>query len=267
VSIPILRHEGVEAIYDRSILALRGFSLEVREGAVVALLGANGAGKTTAMKAVSNLLRVDLGQVTRGRILYKGKDITNADPADLVERGIVQVLEGRHCFPHLSVEDNLIMGATSAPRARRILKEDIGKVYALFPRLRDRAGNRAGYLSGGEQQMLALGRALMARPTLVLLDEPSMGLAPQVVEEIFGIIRTLNRTQGVTFLLAEQNATMALRYADHGYLVENGRVPSEGTAADLLSRDDVKSFYLGGNEADRSPPGRDRPRRPEFSLA
>jgi branched-chain amino acid transport system ATP-binding protein len=177
----------------------------------------------------------------------------------------VQVLEGRHCFPHLTVEENLVMGGSSHRRGRREHKDDMEKVYALFPRLRELAANRAGYLSGGEQQMLAIGRALMVRPKLVLLDEPSMGLAPQVVEEIFDIVRTLNRKQGVSFLLAEQNAVMALQYADYGYVLENGRVPHHGTSASLLARNDLKSFYLGGSDAGRSLPGRDRPRRPEFS--
>jgi branched-chain amino acid transport system ATP-binding protein len=262
---PILQLEDVEAIYDRTILALRGMSLQVDEGRVVALLGANGAGKSTTLKAVSNLIRAELGEVTRGRILYRGKDVAERDAADLVGDGLIQVLEGRHCFPHLTVEENLVMGAVSHRRSRGALKNDLDGIYRLFPRLNERRRTKAGYTSGGEQQMVAIGRALMARPRLVLLDEPSMGLAPQVVEEIFAIVRRLNRREGVSFLVAEQNATIALRYSDYGYVVENGRVATHGTAHDLLEREDVKNSYLGG-PIKASGPARDRPRRPEFEL-
>jgi branched-chain amino acid transport system ATP-binding protein len=264
---PTLGVKDVEAIYDRTVLALRGVSLEVPEGTVVALLGANGAGKTTTLKAISNLIRAELGAVTRGHILYRGADITHADPADLVREGLVQVLEGRHCFAHLTVEENLVMGALSRRPSRAALSEELERTYALFPRLRDRRSTKAGYTSGGEQQMVAIGRALMARPKLVLLDEPSMGLAPQVVDEIFATVRALNRREGTTFLIAEQNAAVALAHADHGYVVENGRVAAEGTAAELLGRDDVKSFYLGGGAgAAAQGAGRKRPRRPEHTL-
>jgi branched-chain amino acid transport system ATP-binding protein len=261
----ILRIEDVEAIYGNAILALRGISLAVGEGSVVALLGANGAGKSTTLKAVSSLLRADLGEITRGKILYRDKDITSADPADLVAAGLVQVLEGRHCFPHLTVEENLVMGAVSRAVSRRELATELDRIYAVFPRLRDRRRSKAGYTSGGEQQMVAIGRALMARPILVLLDEPSMGLAPQVVEEIFEIVRSLNRQDGVSFLVAEQNAAVALEYVDHGYVIENGRVASSGSADSLRARDDVQSLYLGGDSSSAEA-GHRRPRRPEFAL-
>jgi branched-chain amino acid transport system ATP-binding protein len=261
----ILRVEDVEAVYDHAILALRGLSLAVGEGTVVALLGANGAGKTSSLKAISSLLRAELGEVTRGKIFYREKDITRADPADLVADGLVQVLEGRRCFPHLTVEENLVMGAASRAISRRDIKTELEKIYIVFPRLRDRRRSKAGYTSGGEQQMVAIGRALMARPTLVLLDEPSMGLAPQVVEEIFEIVRSLNRRDGVSFLVAEQNAVVALEYVDHGYVLENGRVASSGSADELRARDDVQALYLGGDSSSVNS-GHQRPRRPEFAL-
>jgi branched-chain amino acid transport system ATP-binding protein len=261
----ILRVEEIEALYDGAILALRGISLDVAEGSAVALLGANGAGKTTTLKAISNLLRAEVGEVTRGTILYRGNDVTRADPADLIAQGLVHVLEGRHCFPHLTVEENLIMGAASRSVSRRALAAELERVYAVFPRLRDRRRSPAGYTSGGEQQMVAIGRALLARPILVLLDEPSMGLAPQVVEEIFEVVRSLNRREGVSFLIAEQNAAIALEYVDHGYIIENGRVASSGSAVELRSRDDVQSLYLGG-DSKGAEARRMRPRRPEFAL-
>src|SRR5690349_19260561 len=216
---PILRVTDVEVMYDHAILALHGVSLEVPQGGIVALLGANGAGKTTTLLAISRLLVMDFGEITRGQIQYAGQDITAADPADLVSAGLVQVLEGRRCFPHLTVEENLIMGATVRAPSARVLKQQIERVYAAFPRLRERRTSLAGYTSGGEQQMLAIGRALMSEPKLVLLDEPSMGLAPQVVEEIFEFIATLNRSDRVSFLVAEQNAALALEYAQQAIVI------------------------------------------------
>jgi branched-chain amino acid transport system ATP-binding protein len=263
---PILKVDDLEVVYDGAILAVRGLSLQVDEGTVVALLGSNGAGKTTTLKAISSLIRAESGEVTRGRIAYRGRDVTHADPADLVRSGLAHVLEGRRCFPHLSVEENIVMGDSATRRRRTELKAEIERMYTLFPRLRELRQRTAGYLSGGEQQMLAIARALMTRPRLVLLDEPSMGLAPQIVEEIFEIVRDLNRREGVSFLVAEQNAAVALQYADRGYLVENGRVPSEGTTAELLAREDVNAFYLGGNDAGRERAARERPRRPEFGI-
>src|SRR5216684_3313684 len=235
--------QNIEVIYDHVILVLRGVSLEVQEGQIVALLGANGAGKTTTLKAISNLLRAERGDVTKGQILYKGERIDRLDPSTLVKRGICQVMEGRHCFQHLTVEENLLTGAYT--RGYMNLREELEKVYAYFPRLKERRHAQSGYTSGGEQQMTAIGRALMARPTMILLDEPSMGLAPQLVEEIFEIVQELNRKEGVSFLLAEQNANIALRYARHGYILESGRVVMDGEAASLASNEDVKEFYLG----------------------
>jgi branched-chain amino acid transport system ATP-binding protein len=261
---PLLTVEGLEAVYERTILALRGVSLRIEEGSIVALLGANGAGKTTTLKAISNLIRPEGGEVTRGTVTYAGRDITHADPADVVEAGIVQVLEGRHCFPHLSTEENLLMGAVSRSPSKKVIFAELEWIYHHFPRLAERRRSKAGYLSGGEQQMLAIGRALMARPKLVLLDEPSMGLAPKIFEEILEVVRGLNQTEGVTFLLAEQNAATALDYADYGYVLENGRVPIEGPASELAARQDVQSFYLGG-DINETPSSR-RARRPEFRL-
>ena len=220
-------------------------SLDVEEGAIVALLGANGAGKTTTLKAISNLLASERGSLSRGAITWRGEATTRLDPASLVAKGVVQVLEGRHCFAHLTVEENLRTGAFLRRPSRRQIEQDLERVYDWFPRLKLRRKSRAGLTSGGEQQMLAIGRALMTRPTLVLLDEPSMGLAPIIVEEIFEIIRKLNQDSRVSFLLAEQNANLVLRYADHGYVLENGRVAALGHAAELLAREDVKEFYLG----------------------
>ena len=231
------------------ILVLRGVSLEVREGTIVALLGANGAGKTTTLKAISNLLRAERGDVTKGQILYRGERIDRLDPATLVKRGLCQVMEGRHCFQHLTVEENLMTGAYT--RGRIALREELEKVYTYFPRLKERRHAQAGYTSGGEQQMTAIGRALMARPSMILLDEPSMGLAPQLVEEIFEIVRELNRKERVSFLLAEQNTHIALRYAHYGYILENGRVVMDGEASSLAQNEDVKEFYLGFSTAGR----------------
>ncbi|MEA2697557.1 MAG: branched-chain amino acid transport system ATP-binding protein [Myxococcales bacterium] len=250
---PLLALDNVQAAYDGIIVALRGVSLLVAPGTIVALLGANGAGKTTTLKAASALLAAERGAVTGGTIRYQGRDTAAAAPRDLVRAGLVQVLEGRHCFPHLTVDENLRAGALgrgAGLQARRLLRGDLEQIYTYFPRLTLRRRAAAGLLSGGEQQMVAIGRALMARPTLVLLDEPSMGLAPLIVEEIFSIIRTLNRQQGVSFLLAEQNARLALRHADHGYVLENGRVVASGTAAQLEARADVQAFYLGVGGAD-----------------
>ncbi|MET1027838.1 MAG: ABC transporter ATP-binding protein [Dongiaceae bacterium] len=247
----LLRVQDVEAIYDQAILALRGVSLTVTEGAIVALLGANGAGKTTTLKAVSNLLRAERGTISRGSITFKGEAIIKQDPADLVRRGIAQVLEGRHCFAHLTVEENLLSGGFVRRVSRRVLNQDLEQIYTWFPRLKARRTSLAGLTSGGEQQMVAIGRALMTKPQLVLLDEPSMGLAPMIVQEIFDIVRGLNRDQGVSFLLAEQNAALTLKYADYGYVLENGRVVAEGEALDLSQREDVKDIYLG---AGKTPP-------------
>jgi branched-chain amino acid transport system ATP-binding protein len=236
---------NVEVIYDHVILVLKGVSLSVPEGKIVALLGANGAGKTTTLKAISNLLRAERGEVTKGTIEFRGRRVDRLNPAELVRLGVVQVMEGRHCFAHLTVEENLLTGAYTRDPGRAQLKQDIEKVYGYFPQLRDRRAALAGYTSGGEQQMTALGRALMARPSMILLDEPSMGLAPQIVEEIFQIVKSLNQREKVSFLLAEQNTNMALRFADYGYVLENGRVVMDGAAAELAANEDVKEFYLG----------------------
>ena len=236
---------NIEVIYDHVILVLKGVSLEVMEGGVVALLGANGAGKSTTLKAISNLLGAERGDVTKGAVTFKGEDVHSLTPNELVRRGVIQVMEGRHCFEHLTVEENLLTGAYTRKDGRKGISDDLELVYQYFPRLKERRTSQAGYTSGGEQQMLAVGRALMARPTVILLDEPSMGLAPQLVEEIFEIVKRLNEAEGVTFLLAEQNTTMALRYANYGYILENGRVVMDGEAADLAENEDVKEFYLG----------------------
>jgi branched-chain amino acid transport system ATP-binding protein len=248
---PLLAVNNIEVVYDHVILVLRGVSLELPKGKIVALLGANGAGKTTTLKAVSNLLGAERGDVTKGSIVFDGVRVDRLTPSELVRRGVVQVMEGRHCFAHLSLEDNLLTGAYTRGQRHREIRADLEKVYAYFPRLRDRRRSLAGYTSGGEQQMTAVGRALMARPKLILLDEPSMGLAPQVVEEILGIVRSLNRSEGVSFLLAEQNAAAALRFADHGYILEAGRVVMDGDAATLAGNADVKEFYLGLGGAGR----------------
>jgi branched-chain amino acid transport system ATP-binding protein len=236
---------NIEVIYDHVILVLKGVSLSVPEGKIVALLGANGAGKTTTLKAISNLLRTERGEVTKGTIEFRGARVDRLAPAELVRLGVVQVMEGRHCFAHLTVEENLLTGAYTRGAGRERLQQDLEKVYSYFPQLKARCGALAGYISGGEQQMTALGRALMARPTMILLDEPSMGLAPQIVEEIFDIVKSLNEREGVSFLLAEQNTNVALRHADYGYILENGRVVMDGAAAELVANEDVKEFYLG----------------------
>ena len=248
---PILSVANIEVIYDHVILVLKGVSLDVQEGQIVALLGANGAGKTTTLKAISNLLRAERGDVTKGKILYRGERIDQLDPAQLVKRGICQVMEGRHCFQHLTVEENLLTGAYTRGYIGSGVKEELEKVYSYFPRLKERRASQSGYTSGGEQQMTALGLALMARPRMILLDEPSMGLAPQLVEEIFEIVRELNRKEGVSFLLAEQNTNIALRYAAYGYILENGRVVMDGEASSLAENEDVKEFYLGFSTAGR----------------
>ncbi len=241
----LLRVNSIEVIYNHVILVLKGVSFSVPERGIVALLGGNGAGKTTTLRAVSNLLRGERGDVTKGTIELRGERIEALTPADLVKRGVIQVMEGRHCFAHLSIEENLLTGAYTRADGRGAIAETLDKVYAYFPRLKTRRSSQAAYTSGGEQQMCAIGRALMANPRMVLLDEPSMGLAPQIVDEVFTIVKDLNQKEGVTFLLAEQNTNMALRYADFGYILENGRVVMEGQAAELASNEDVKEFYLG----------------------
>jgi branched-chain amino acid transport system ATP-binding protein len=242
---PLLDVNGIEVIYNHVILVLKGVSLQVPEGGIVALLGANGAGKTTTLKAISNLLFAERGEVTKGTIELAGERVDRLRPSELVKRGVIQVMEGRHCFAHLSVEENLLTGAYSRSARRSEIRADLEKVYEFFPRLKQRRTALAGYTSGGEQQMTAIGRALMARPRMILLDEPSMGLAPQIVEEIFEIVRNLNAAQKVSFLLAEQNTMVALRFADFGYILENGRVVLEGSAEALSGNEDVKEFYLG----------------------
>ena len=242
---PLLTVNGIEVIYNHVILVLKGVSLTVPQGGIVALLGANGAGKTTTLRAVSCLLRGERGEVTKGSIEYGGIRINDLTAYDLVKRGVVQVMEGRRCFAHLTIEENLLTGAYSRGASRAEVAADLEKVYAFFPRLKTRRGSQAGYTSGGEQQMTAIGRALMARPKMILLDEPSMGLAPQIVEEIFGIVQSLNAKEGVSFLLAEQNTNIALRYAHYGYILESGRVVMDGAARDLAENEDVKEFYLG----------------------
>lgn len=241
---PLLQINNVEVIYDHVILVLKGVSLSVPKGGIVALLGANGAGKSTTLKSISNLLRAERGEVTKGTIELAGEKVQDLTANDLVKRGCVQVMEGRHCFEHLTIEENLMTGAYTRGGGPKV-KADLELVYEYFPRLRERRKSQAGYTSGGEQQMCAIGRALMAKPKLILLDEPSMGLAPQLVEQIFEIVKRLNEDEGVTFLLAEQNTNVALRFADYGYILENGRVVMDGAADALLSNEDVKEFYLG----------------------
>ena len=242
---PCLSVNNVEVIYDHVILVLKGVSLSVPEGKIVALLGANGAGKSTTLKAISTLLHGERGEITKGSIEFREERVDQLTPNALVKRGMVQVMEGRHCFGHLTVEENLLTGAYTRSLDRAELQDSLDRVYQYFPRLKTRRESMAGYTSGGEQQMCAIGRALMAKPTMILLDEPSMGLAPQIVEEIFEIVRDLNLREKVSFLLAEQNTMVALRYADQGYILENGRVVMEGAAAELSSNEDVKEFYLG----------------------
>ncbi|MCW5752895.1 MAG: ABC transporter ATP-binding protein [Alphaproteobacteria bacterium] len=235
---------NIEVVYDHVILVLKGVSFQVPNGGVVALLGANGAGKTTTLKAISNLLHAERGLVTKGSIVFDGTEVQGLSPNELVRRGLIQVMEGRHCFAHLTVEENLLTGAYTRKDRGRI-GTDLERVYDYFPRLRERRRSLAGYTSGGEQQMTAIGRALMSRPRMILLDEPSMGLAPQLVEEIFEIVARLNREAGVSFLIAEQNTNMALRYAQYGYILENGRIVMDGEAEKLRENADVKEFYLG----------------------
>ena len=250
-SAPALTLNNVEVIYDRVILVLKGISLSVPEGGIVALLGANGAGKTTTLKAISNLLRAERGEVTKGSVEFKGERVDRLSPNDLVKRGCIQVMEGRHCFGHLSIEENLLTGAFTRRDGRAAVAADLERIYGYFPRLKQRRTAQAGYTSGGEQQMCAIGRAMMSKPKMILLDEPSMGLAPQVVEEIFAIVRDLNQKEGVSFLLAEQNSNIALRNAGYGYILENGRIVLDGTAQALRDNADVKEFYLGMAGAER----------------
>ena len=247
----LLNVNGIEVIYNHVILVLKGVSMQVPEGRIVALLGGNGAGKTTTLRAVSNLLAGERGEVTKGSIELRGERIERLSTSAMVDRGVIQVMEGRHCFAHLTIEENLLTGAYTRKDGKAAVAETLEKVYAYFPRLKTRRGSQAAYTSGGEQQMCAIGRALMANPKMVLLDEPSMGLAPQIVEEVFEIVRDLNQKERTTFLLAEQNTSMALRYADYGYILENGRVVMDGEAQALRDNEDVREFYLGMGGTDR----------------
>ena len=247
----VLDVNNIEVIYNHVILVLKGVSLSVRKGGITALMGGNGAGKTTTLKAISNLLQSERGEVTKGKITYLGKDISGMNPSDMVKQGVIQVMEGRHCFEHLTVEENLLTGAYTRRDGKAATAADLEMVYSYFPRLKERRKSQAGYTSGGEQQMVAMGRALMSRPKTVLLDEPSMGLAPQLVEQIFEIVKSINEKEGVSFLLAEQNTNMALKYADYGYILESGRVVMDGPAADLRENPDVKEFYLGISDEGR----------------
>ncbi|MEZ7983222.1 MAG: ABC transporter ATP-binding protein [Paracoccaceae bacterium] len=247
----LLEVNNIEVIYNHVILVLKGVSLTVPKGAIIALLGGNGAGKTTTLKAISNLLHSERGEVTKGSITYRNAPIANLNPASLVKTGVIQVMEGRHCFEHLTVEENLMTGAYTRTDGNADISADLEKVYSYFPRLKDRRKSQAGYTSGGEQQMCAIGRALMSRPEMILLDEPSMGLAPQLVEQIFDIVKDLNEKEGVTFLLAEQNTNAALRFAHYGYILESGRVVMDGPAAELRENPDVKEFYLGMSDEGR----------------
>ena len=242
---PILAVRNIEVIYDHVILVLRGVSLEVPRGRIVALLGGNGAGKSTTLKSVSTLLASERGAVTKGSIEYEGKRTDTLTPGDMVGMGMVQVMEGRHCFGHLTVEENLLTGAYTRPLGAAETREALERVYAYFPRLKIRRTSLSGYTSGGEQQMTAIGRAMMAKPKMLLLDEPSMGLAPQIVAEIFEIVKDLNQKEGVSILLAEQNTNVALKYADHGYILESGRIVMDGPAKALAENPEVKEFYLG----------------------
>ena len=247
----LLDVNNIEVIYNHVILVLKGVSLTVPKGGITALLGGNGAGKTTTLKAISNLLHSERGEVTKGTIKYRGQPVADLDPATLVRKGVIQVMEGRHCFEHLTIEENLLTGSFTRKISRGDQSHDLEKVYTYFPRLKERRRSQAGYTSGGEQQMCAIGRALMSSPETVLLDEPSMGLAPQLVEEIFGIVKDLNEKEGVSFLLAEQNTNIALRFAHYGYILENGRVVMDGPAAELRENPDVKEFYLGMSDEGR----------------
>ncbi|EDM73399.1 ABC transporter related protein [Roseobacter sp. AzwK-3b] len=247
----LLEVNNIEVIYNHVILVLKGVSLSVPKGGITALLGGNGAGKTTTLKAISNLLKSERGEVTKGSIRYRGERVQDLLPSDLVKMGVIQVMEGRHCFEHLTVEENLLTGAYTRGASKGEIDADLNMVYEYFPRLKERRKSQAGYTSGGEQQMVAIGRALMSRPETILLDEPSMGLAPQLVEQIFNIVKTLNEEEGYTFLLAEQNTNVALRFAHYGYILESGRVVMDGPAADLRENPDVKEFYLGMSDEGR----------------
>ena len=247
----VLEVNNIEVIYNHVILVLKGVSLNVPKGGITALLGGNGAGKTTTLKAISGLLASERGEVTKGSIKYRGADIAHADPAETVKKGVVQVMEGRHCFEHLTVEENLLTGAYTRTDGNAAIQSDLEMVYNYFPRLKERRRSQAGYTSGGEQQMCAVGRALTSKPETILLDEPSMGLAPQLVEQIFEIVKTINEREGVTFLLAEQNTNVALRFAHYGYILESGRVVMDGPAAELRENPDVKEFYLGMSDEGR----------------
>ncbi|MGR3724108.1 ABC transporter ATP-binding protein [Abyssibius alkaniclasticus] len=247
----LLDVNNIEVIYNHVILVLKGVSLNVRKGGITALLGGNGAGKTTTLKAISSLLRSERGEVTKGSITYRGASILDRNPADMVKAGVIQVMEGRHCFEHLTVEENLMTGAYTRRDGKGAINADLEMVYTYFPRLRERRKSQAGYTSGGEQQMVAIGRALMSRPETILLDEPSMGLAPQLVEQIFQIVKSVNENEGVSFLLAEQNTNVALRFAHYGYILESGRVVMDGPAAELRENPDVKEFYLGMSDKGR----------------
>ncbi len=247
----LLEVNNIEVIYNHVILVLKGVSLSVPKGCITALLGGNGAGKTTTLKAISQLLHSERGEVTKGTIEYRGQSVSGLNPSDLVKRGVIQVMEGRHCFEHLTIEENLMTGSYTRRDGAAAVAADLEKVYEYFPRLRERRKSQAGYTSGGEQQMCAIGRALMSRPETILLDEPSMGLAPQLVEEIFGIVKDLNEKEGVSFLLAEQNTNVALRFAHYGYILESGRVVMDGPAAELRENPDVKEFYLGMSDEGR----------------
>ena len=247
----LLDVNNIEVIYNHVILVLKGVSLQVPKGGITALLGGNGAGKTTTLKAISNLLHSERGEVTKGSILYRGSPVADLNPSLLVKQGGIQVMEGRHCFEHLTVEENLLTGSFTRNASRSEINDDLELVYSYFPRLKERRKSQAGYTSGGEQQMCAIGRALMSRPETILLDEPSMGLAPQLVEEIFGIVKDLNEKEGVSFLLAEQNTNIALRFAHYGYILENGRVVMDGPAQQLRENPDVKEFYLGMSDEGR----------------
>ena len=245
---PILTVNNIEVVYDEVILVLRGVSLSVPQGQIVALLGPNGAGKSTTLKAISGLLRTEDGEVTRGNVTFMGEEIANMAPEQIVRRGIFQVMEGRRIVEDMTVIENLRLGAYT--RRDGEVRRDLDMVFDFFPRLRERTG-LAGYLSGGEQQMLAISRALMARPKMILLDEPSMGLSPLLVKEVFGIIRQLNRELGITILLVEQNARMALHAASYGYIMESGKIVLDGAQADLIDNEDVREFYLGGGGEER----------------
>jgi branched-chain amino acid transport system ATP-binding protein len=247
----LLEVNNIEVIYNHVILVLKGVSLNVPKGGITALLGGNGAGKTTTLKAISNLLHSERGEVTKGSVIYRGERVQDLSPEALVKKGVIQVMEGRHCFEHLTIEENLLTGAYTRRDGSGAVSADLEKVYTYFPRLKERRKSQAGYTSGGEQQMCAIGRALMSKPETILLDEPSMGLAPQLVEEIFTIVKNLNEQEGVAFLLAEQNTNVALRFAHQGYILESGRVVMEGPAAELRENPDVKEFYLGMSDEGR----------------